>query len=129
MKAEGTDDFDADNDTANTLVGIRRRAEHHIRSNSTVMAALDDINSGYLERFSIGSDTLEIEEWRKDEISVDEAAMRIYRPPPPSRAVYQPGRRLVSSRTPVRQARSAKGRHSRYRPPSDDLLVSVLNAR
>lgn len=101
MKAEGTDDLDVDNDTANTLVGIRRRAEHHIRSNSTVMAALDDINSGYLERFSIGSDTLEIEEWRKDEISVDEAAMRIYRPPPPSRAVYQPGRRLLCPLGPL----------------------------
>ncbi|MEI5010350.1 hypothetical protein RB196_26510 [Streptomyces sp. PmtA] len=58
MKAEGANDFDVDNDTAITLVGIMRRAEHHIRSNSTVMAALDDINSGYLEKFSIGSDTL-----------------------------------------------------------------------
>ncbi|MFD9518693.1 ATP-dependent endonuclease [Streptomyces sp. NPDC059979] len=58
MKNEGVDDFDAGNDTAETLVGILRRAEHHIRSNATVTAALDDINSGYLERFSIGADQL-----------------------------------------------------------------------
>ncbi|MEV5950611.1 AAA family ATPase [Streptomyces sp. NPDC051993] len=58
MKDEGVDDFDVDADTARTLVGIMRRAEHHIRSNSTVTAALEDINSGYLEKFSIGSDML-----------------------------------------------------------------------
>ncbi|MFG2488085.1 ATP-dependent endonuclease [Streptomyces virginiae] len=58
MKDEGADDFDVDTDTAKTLVGILRRAEHHIRSNATVTAALDDINSGYLERFSIGTEQL-----------------------------------------------------------------------
>ncbi|MFJ9795399.1 AAA family ATPase [Streptomyces sp. NPDC101145] len=40
MKAEGTDDFAADDDSASTLVGILRRAEHHIRSNKAVKAAL-----------------------------------------------------------------------------------------
>ena len=49
MKAEGTDDFAAGDDSASTLVGILRRAEHHIRSNKAVTAALDDINKGYLE--------------------------------------------------------------------------------
>ncbi|WP_314612837.1 AAA family ATPase [Streptomyces stackebrandtii] len=58
MKAEGTDDFAVGDDSASTLVGILRRAEHHIRSNRAVKAALDDINKGYLEKFSIGSDVL-----------------------------------------------------------------------
>ncbi|MEV0524004.1 AAA family ATPase [Streptomyces sp. NPDC050439] len=58
MQAEGKDDFDTGEDTAKTLVGIMRRAEHHIRSNATVEAALKDINSGYLEKFSIGAETL-----------------------------------------------------------------------
>ncbi|MEU2506572.1 AAA family ATPase [Streptomyces sp. NPDC007863] len=59
MKAEGTDDFAVGDDSASTLVGILRRAEHHIRSNRAVKAALDDINKGYLEKFSIGSDVLQ----------------------------------------------------------------------
>ena len=58
MQAEGTDDFTAGDDSASTLVGILRRGEHHIRSNSAVKAALDDINKGYLEKFSIGGDVL-----------------------------------------------------------------------
>ncbi|MFE3140130.1 ATP-dependent endonuclease [Streptomyces scopuliridis] len=58
MAAEGEDDFDDINDTAKTLVGILRRAEHHISSNAAVGAALRDINSRYLERFAIGADVL-----------------------------------------------------------------------
>ncbi|MFB7586018.1 ATP-dependent endonuclease [Streptomyces sp. NPDC056169] len=59
MKAEGTDDFAAGDDSASTLVGILRRAKHHIRSNRAVKDALEDINKGYLEKFSIGSDVLQ----------------------------------------------------------------------
>ncbi|WP_326586614.1 ATP-dependent nuclease [Streptomyces sp. NBC_01294] len=55
---EEQDDFNAETDTADTLVGILRRAEHHITSNAAVAAARDDINTNYLEKFSIGSDVL-----------------------------------------------------------------------
>ncbi|MER8039489.1 ATP-dependent nuclease [Streptomyces hydrogenans] len=58
MTDEGRDDFDEESDVASTLVGIMRRAEHQIRSNKTVEAALEDINTGYLEKFSIGTDLL-----------------------------------------------------------------------
>ncbi|WP_439812339.1 ATP-dependent nuclease [Streptomyces sp. P9-2] len=51
-------DFDADNDTATTLVGILSRAEHHISANTAVAEARDAINTDYLEKFSIGSDVL-----------------------------------------------------------------------
>ncbi|MCZ4611989.1 AAA family ATPase [Streptomyces sp. Lzd4kr] len=58
MRAQGEDDFDEESDSASTLVGILRRAEHHISDNDAVAAARDDINTGYLQKFSIGSDVL-----------------------------------------------------------------------
>jgi putative ATP-dependent endonuclease of OLD family len=58
MKDQDKDDFDRGNDSATTLVGILRRAEHHIGENVAVRAARDDINTGYLRKFSIGTDVL-----------------------------------------------------------------------
>lgn len=58
MRAQGEDDFDEESDCASTLVGILRRAEHHISHNDAVAAARNDINTGYLQKFSIGSDVL-----------------------------------------------------------------------
>ncbi len=58
MRTQGEDDFDEETDSATTLVGILRRAERHIGNNTAVAAARDDINTGYLQKFSIGSDVL-----------------------------------------------------------------------
>ncbi|MGA5452739.1 ATP-dependent nuclease [Streptomyces umbrinus] len=58
MRAQGEDDFDDESGSATTLVGILRRAERDISDNEAVKAARDDINTGYLEKFSIGSDVL-----------------------------------------------------------------------
>ncbi|WP_280351848.1 ATP-dependent nuclease [Nocardia abscessus] len=58
MGAQEVDDFDEKADSASTLVGILRRAEHHLARNSSVAAALDDINADYLSKFAIGSDSL-----------------------------------------------------------------------
>ncbi|WP_217558848.1 ATP-dependent endonuclease [Streptomyces sp. GbtcB6] len=58
MRAQGEDDFDEEEDSASTLVGILRRAERHISDNEAVRTARDDINAGYLQKFSIGSDVL-----------------------------------------------------------------------
>lgn len=58
MRAQERSDFDEEADTAETLVGILRRAEHHIRNNEAVAAARDDINTGYLSKFAIGTDEL-----------------------------------------------------------------------
>ncbi|MBT2417374.1 AAA family ATPase [Streptomyces sp. ISL-22] len=58
MRAQGEDDFDEESDSATTLVGILRRAERHISDNAAVAAARDDINTRYLQKFSIGSDVL-----------------------------------------------------------------------
>lgn len=61
MRAQGVDDFDEESDSATTLVGILRRAERHIGDNDAVAAARNDINTGYLNKFSIGSDVLRAE--------------------------------------------------------------------
>jgi putative ATP-dependent endonuclease of OLD family len=58
MRAQGEDDFDEKTGSATTLVGILRRAERQIGDNDAVAAARDDINTGYLQKFSIGSDVL-----------------------------------------------------------------------
>ncbi|MBK3562707.1 AAA family ATPase [Streptomyces sp. MBT62] len=58
MSAQGKDDYDEVSDSASTLVGILRRAERHISDNDAVTAAREDINTGYLQKFSIGSDIL-----------------------------------------------------------------------
>ena len=58
MSAQGKDDYDEVADSASTLVGILRRAERHISDNDAVTAAREDINTGYLQKFSIGSDIL-----------------------------------------------------------------------
>ncbi|MFF3578626.1 ATP-dependent nuclease [Streptomyces mirabilis] len=58
MRNQGEDDFDEESDSASTLVGILRRAERHISDNEAVAQARDDINAGYLQKFSIGSDVL-----------------------------------------------------------------------
>ncbi|MFD7110990.1 ATP-dependent endonuclease [Streptomyces microflavus] len=55
---QGENDFDAKEDSASTLVGILRRAEHHISTNPAVAEARDAINTEYLQKFSIGSDVL-----------------------------------------------------------------------
>lgn len=58
MRDEELDDFDEENDSASTLVGILRRAEHHLSRNNSVAAAVTDINADYLSKFAIGSDSL-----------------------------------------------------------------------
>ncbi|MFI6438015.1 ATP-dependent nuclease [Streptomyces sp. NPDC050759] len=58
MRAQGEDDFDEESGSASTLVGILRRAERHISDNEAIKTARDDINTGYLQKFSIGSDVL-----------------------------------------------------------------------
>ncbi|WP_328660204.1 ATP-dependent nuclease [Nocardia salmonicida] len=58
MSDQGEDDFDEEADSASTLVGIMRRAQHHLARNTSVAAALDDINAEYLNKFAIGSDSL-----------------------------------------------------------------------
>lgn len=58
MKAQGENDFEAETDSASTLVGILHRAEHHIAQNAAVAAAREDINTAYLQKFAIGSDVL-----------------------------------------------------------------------
>ncbi|MFJ9339905.1 ATP-dependent nuclease [Streptomyces sp. NPDC101733] len=58
MKEQGENDFEAETDTASTLVGILLRAEHHIGQNAAVAAAREDINTAYLQKFAIGSDVL-----------------------------------------------------------------------
>ncbi|WP_064444696.1 ATP-dependent endonuclease [Rhodococcus sp. YH3-3] len=55
---QGENDFDEKSDTAETLVGILRRAEHRLAQNPAVAAARDDINDNYLNKFAIGSDSL-----------------------------------------------------------------------
>ncbi|OWA03995.1 hypothetical protein B9W62_27505 [Streptomyces sp. CS113] len=58
MRAQGEDDFNEVTGSASTLVGILRRTERQISDNDAVTAARDDINTGYLQKFSIGSDIL-----------------------------------------------------------------------
>ncbi|WP_165826408.1 ATP-dependent nuclease [Rhodococcus globerulus] len=58
IKEQGEDDFDEMSDTAETLVGILRRAEHRLAQNPAVAAARNDINANYLNKFAIGSDSL-----------------------------------------------------------------------
>jgi putative ATP-dependent endonuclease of OLD family len=58
ITAQREDDYDATSDTASTLVGIMRRAEHHVERNPAVESARTDINSEYLSRLSIAGDTL-----------------------------------------------------------------------
>ncbi|WP_405961421.1 AAA family ATPase [Streptomyces sp. NBC_00024] len=58
MREQGEDDFDEESGSASTLVGILCRAERHISDNEAVKTARDDINTGYLQKFSIGSDVL-----------------------------------------------------------------------
>lgn len=58
MRDQGENDYDKETGEASTLVGILRRTEHQLSDNPAVKAARDDINKGYLQKFSIGSDTL-----------------------------------------------------------------------
>ncbi|MBB6421654.1 MULTISPECIES: AAA family ATPase [unclassified Streptomyces] len=58
IKDQGTSDFDPVEDTATTLVGILQRTEHHLSENKAIIAARDDINASYLQKFAIGSDVL-----------------------------------------------------------------------
>ncbi|MGM9469419.1 ATP-dependent nuclease [Streptomyces murinus] len=58
IKDEGISDFDPVEGTATTLVGILQRTEHHLSENKAIIAARDDINARYLQKFAIGSDVL-----------------------------------------------------------------------
>ncbi|MGW4696649.1 ATP-dependent nuclease [Kitasatospora cineracea] len=58
MREQREPDFDPDKDSAGTLVGILQRADHHINANHLVQQARDELNNGYLSRFTIGQDTL-----------------------------------------------------------------------
>lgn len=58
ITAQSDDDFDAEADVASTLVGIMRRAEHHLKSNKAVERASGDINAEYLSHLSIAGDEL-----------------------------------------------------------------------
>ena len=57
---QGMDDFDQANPEIlpKTLVGIMRHAEHRIANNYVISAARKQLNEEYLDRFSIGDDTL-----------------------------------------------------------------------
>jgi putative ATP-dependent endonuclease of OLD family len=59
IKKQENDDYDPTADTATTLVGIMRRAEHQIGQNVAVTDAQKDINTSYLSAFQLGSDRLE----------------------------------------------------------------------
>ncbi|MFI6085146.1 ATP-dependent nuclease [Streptomyces sp. NPDC051217] len=58
MRSQDKNDFDEDSDSAETLVGILKRTEHHINKNHGIRAAHQDINTNYLQKFAIGADTL-----------------------------------------------------------------------
>ncbi|MFE2729256.1 ATP-dependent endonuclease [Kitasatospora sp. NPDC059327] len=58
MQEQRTDDFDSAEDSAGTLVGILQRADHHINANTLVQKARNELNNGYMSRFTIGQDTL-----------------------------------------------------------------------
>lgn len=58
MREQRENDFNSVEDSAGTLVGILQRADHHINANALVQKARDELNSGYLNRFAIGQDTL-----------------------------------------------------------------------
>lgn len=55
---QARDDFDEAADTATTLVGIMRRAEHQLGQNAAIAGARDSINTDYLSSFKIGGDEL-----------------------------------------------------------------------
>lgn len=56
IAAQSESDFDETTDTATTLVGLMRRAEHHIQRNTAIKGAQDSIDAKYLSRFSLGAD-------------------------------------------------------------------------
>lgn len=56
---QAADDFDQGTDQATTLVGIVRRAEHHIKTNQAVAKARDHINESYFSKLQIGRDRVE----------------------------------------------------------------------
>lgn len=56
ISAQAQDDFDEDAGTATTLVGVMRRAEHHIQSNTVIKAAQESIDTKYLSKFTLGAD-------------------------------------------------------------------------
>ncbi|MFE5082921.1 ATP-dependent nuclease [Streptomyces mirabilis] len=58
IKDQATSDFDPVKGTATTLVGILQRTEYHLSKNEAITAARNDINTSYLQKFAIGSDTL-----------------------------------------------------------------------
>ncbi len=60
FQEQGTDDFNqAEPDVApKTLIGIMRHAEYRIANNDVITAAREQLNEEYLDRFSIGDDTL-----------------------------------------------------------------------
>ncbi|MGE6738135.1 ATP-dependent nuclease, partial [Streptomyces sp. NPDC059900] len=58
IRIQEENDFDEDSDRAETLVGILKRTEHHISKNDGIRAARADINTNYLQKFSIGTDAL-----------------------------------------------------------------------
>jgi len=66
IASQAVDDF-APGDGTNaetggtTLVGIVRRAEHHIKLNAAVVGARDEINTRYLSRLQVGTDRIESE--------------------------------------------------------------------
>ncbi|MYW69056.1 AAA family ATPase [Streptomyces sp. SID8379] len=60
MQPQKESDFNPDRtgDQATTLVGILKRTEHHIQNNDGIRTARNDINTNYLQKFSIGADKL-----------------------------------------------------------------------
>jgi putative ATP-dependent endonuclease of OLD family len=59
MKNQDIDDYDPESDNPpSTLVGILRRAEDDIRRNDAVADVSREINSAYLQRFTLGNDVL-----------------------------------------------------------------------
>jgi putative ATP-dependent endonuclease of OLD family len=56
IRTQDVDDFDEEADSASTIVGVMRRAEHHVRHNDAVVDAQREIDTHYLARFGLGDD-------------------------------------------------------------------------
>lgn len=77
MAGEAENDFDPDRDTAATLVGLLKRAEHGIGENATIRKAVDDINDLYLSKFNIGQDELKSKIGVADDASLARALEKL----------------------------------------------------
>lgn len=56
IRTQDVDDFNEETDSASTIVGVMRRAEHHVRHNDAIVDAQKEIDTHYLARFGLGGD-------------------------------------------------------------------------